>query len=253
MTQLLTTGGLGQAFRVSTDAASYQRFLTRHNDQERLRRERKAEVREEDAEALDFAVAAITATEIATFHGELALYDTATVTALQENTLALEHVQEKLDPFLGKAHVLPDGRRVFKTEDGLRVFDEYGDELDAQTINPDEIGDDRPYWEKVEPLVMEQKFLMEQRAELFDYQGKLDNARERLDAGDLSREEFDALREDLKADMPNAVRAQIPHMESEQKPELDTAATSPAADLDITDDMVPASFTSRGSAPTFGG
>lgn len=53
--------------------------------------------------------------------------------------------------------------------------------------------------------------------------------------------------------MPDVVRAQIPGMESEQKPQVAPAADPLAAELDITDDMVPSARTSRAAALTFGG
>lgn len=252
MMQLLTAGGLGREFRGSADAAAYHKFFARQQEEQRLRRERAEELRSDNAEFLDAAISVISTSDISDFKVELDLYDTATVTALQEKNIALEHVSEQLNPFLAKAHVLPDGRRVFKTEDGQRVFDEHGDELDAQTIEPDEIGDEKPYWEQVEPLVREQHRLIEERAELIRYQAKLDDARERLDAGDLTRAEFEETRETLKADMPDAVRGHVPGMEAKDTPSAAIVDVQPD-ELEFSDDLVPTPLASRPSIPTFSG
>lgn len=77
--------------------------------------------------------------QITAFRVKLDRYDEKTVEALMENRVALEEVQKRLDDMLGKAHVLPDGRRVFKTQDGTRVFDETGLELKADVIDPNAI------------------------------------------------------------------------------------------------------------------
>lgn len=242
------TGDLGRAFRHSTGAATYQRILMRRQEEEQLRRERKHDDRNDDAELLDFAVVMITASEAAQFKIELDRYDTATITALQENQHAIGQVRERMDHLLGQAHVLPDGRRVFKTESGLRVFDEHGNEVDAATIDPDLIADFRPRWETFKPELDQMNELMAQRIELLAYQQKLDEARERLDAGDLTRDEFDALRDDLKTTMPEAVRAQIPELADEQEPAHE--GTEPqAATLDFADDTRPNRLASSAPAP----
>lgn len=53
-----------------------------------------------------------------------------------ENQVFLDAVRERLDVVLSRAHVLEDGRRVFKTEDGSQVFDEHGAEVDAEVHDP---------------------------------------------------------------------------------------------------------------------
>lgn len=252
MMQLLTAGGLGREFRGSTDAAAYQKFFARQQEEQRSRRERNEELRNDDAAFMDAAMSVISTSEVASFKIELDLYDTATVTALQENEIELAAVRERMDNLLGQAHVLPDGRRVFKTQDGLRVFDENGIEIETKVIDPEMIADSRPHWEEYKPDFERSKELIAKQTELLDYQTKLDDARERLDTGDLSRKEFDTLREDLKADMPEAVRAHVPGMEAKIQPLQDANAVEPGV-LEIAEDMVPSSFASRTSIPNFGG
>ena len=253
MSQLLVAGGLRQAFRSSTHTAAALKLFARQQEEERLRRERKEDLRDDAADLADFAMVAISETEIREFRFELDLYDTATIAALQQNEIELAHARENLDQIFAEAYVLPDGRRVFKTEDGLRVFDEHGQELTDDVIDAELIDNRRPHWETAKYAIDHFDALTAERAQLLGYQDKLDDARECLDAGDLTREEFDELRDTLKADMPDTVRAQIPGMESEQKPQVSADADPLAAELDIRDDMVPSALASRAAAPTFGG
>lgn len=245
-------GDLGRAFRMSAGAAAYQRFVQRQQEEERQRRERREEARNDDAELMDFAMVAVSASEMAQFRIEIDRYDAAAITALQENERALMEVRERLDAMLAKAHVLPDGRRVFKTEDGLRVFDETGIELGVETIDPDMIEDWRPRAEGYLTEFERAQELIAERDQILTYQQKLDGARERLDAGDLTQDEFDRLRRELVADMPEAVRDQIPELAS-QEPEAshDTSNRANEATFVVDDDMVPT--TSKAFTPGLSG
>lgn len=241
-------GDLGRAFRTSAGLAAHLRAFQRHQEEERLRRDRRQDAQGDEAELMDFAMVMVSASELETFRVELDSYDTATIAALQENERELAAVRERLDGLLLKAHVLPDGRRVFKTEDGTRVFDEFGSELDLTVIDPDLIENSRPRWEAYKPDFERVRELTEERDEILEYQQKLDAARERIDAGEISREEFDEMRDELKTAMPDAVRAQVPELAAEVTVDPDLAAPSsfgPAADagLAIEDDMIPSSFT----------
>ena len=95
MMQLLTSGGLGRQFRSSTDVAAYQKIFARQQEEQRLRRERNEDLRSDDAEFMDAAMSVISMSEIADFRMELEIYDTATITALQENEIELAAVRER--------------------------------------------------------------------------------------------------------------------------------------------------------------
>lgn len=252
MTQLLTNGGLANAFRGSTDAAAYQKFFARQQEEQRSRRERNEELRGDEAELMDMTLAVISSAETREFRIELDSYDVATVEALHTNEIELVRAQLERDKLFAKAHVLPDGRHVFKTEDGLRVFDENGLEMSNETIEADAIDDSRPRWEAARPIIETHNALVKERDELLDYQSKLDDARERLDRGDLNRKEFDELREELNADMPDAVRGHVPGMEARDTPTAEAAELT-AEELDITDDMVPTRSAAKAFAPSLSG
>lgn len=250
MTQLLVAGGLGQAFKSSTQTAAYLKLFARQQEEARVSRERKEELRDDTADLMDFAMVAVSDAEISEFRLELEQYDTATIAALQQNETELNLSRERLEKLFGEAYVLPDGRRVFKTQDGEHVFDEHGQEVPEDVIRAGEIEDFRPKWEDAQPEIEHHKTLLQERTELLEYQNKLDDARERLDTGDMSRKEFDALRDELKADMPEAVRAHVPGMEA--KPEREANAFQ-AEELDITDDMMPSSPAAKAFIPAFNG
>lgn len=237
-------GALQREFMSRSDADFLHRLRQQHTQrEERARRERRDEDKAQAADDFsDLALTMLTPNEIATFRAELDTYDTATVVALQENERALELVQKRLDDLLVRAYVLPDGRRVFKTQDGSQVFDEFGVPVDPSVIAPDQIADQHPRWEQYQPVRAEQERLVQERQTILQYQQRLDEARERLNGGEMTREEYERLRVELRTEMPDAVRRQVPGMEEERDPGAAStveAAPATSAALDISDDMVP--------------
>lgn len=220
-------------------------LLRRQRDEDRERK-RDADASADAADLMDAAMMLITASDADAFRVELDRYDTATVAALQLNGEALDAVQERMEKLLAKAYVLPDGRRIFKTEDGTRVFDEFGAELGRDEIDPAMIEDARPSWETYKPELDEKNRLLAERREILAYQEKLDNARERLDSGEMTQGEYERLRDDLKVGMPEAVQAQIDGIE--RQPDQSPTAE---ADLVFEEDMVPTGqAASRAFAPS---
>lgn len=234
-------GSLRTEFKIRSEAA----HLARERHLRTLREERDRKERRDDqrdqlaADLADLGMMMVSASEIAIFRSQLDTYDTATVIALQENERALAEAQQRLDAILLKAHVLPDGRRVFKTEDGTRVFDEFGSRVDASTITPDAIMDHHPTWETYQHDFEEIKRLQIERNTLVEYQGKLDDARDRLNSGDMTRAEYTQLRDELEISMPDAVQRYVPGMEERASPEPDAPSASTDMSLDISADMVP--------------
>lgn len=247
MTGVSAAGLLSREFAGRADAASFQRFLQRHLDEQK-RRDRKEDIEQDASDVLDMAVAVITTAETVMFRADLERLDTATIAALHENLERQALSRQRLDDLLERAYVLPDGRRVFKTEDGMRVFDEFGVEIGSDIIDPDMINDRLPKWEPFNAETKILKALEREQAEVLEYQAKLDEARERLDSGKMTREEHDRFRDELKAEMPDAVRQQIPELADAQKPAAETSAGK-AAELDISGDVAPARPTASSLAP----
>jgi len=169
------------------------------------RRDQKRELQESDVGDIVDMVVMATIEQLADFSKELDRYDTATVEAMMENRARLEKVQAELEEMLGKAYVLPDGRRIFKSADGKRVYDENGVELKPEDIDPDLIESWRPrfedYWKGREA----EKSLMEERADLADFDERVREARRRMEEGDLTSKDLEDIREDLAENAPPAV------------------------------------------------
>lgn len=210
-----------------------QRFI----DQIKRNKEKERDHAEHDA-LLDF-VAAVLATdgEISDFRIKLDTYDTATVEALMENEKALERVREELRVMTDKAYVLPDGRRVFKTEDGTRLFDQQGTEV--KDFDPAQVEDWRPRWERYSAHVNEENALTQERRQLIEYQDLLDKTRERVGEDGLTKDELNDLEKRLEDNMPAAVRRHLPNgnapaQELDQRDEPQQGASfRPATKLDM--------------------
>lgn len=174
--------------------------------------------------------------EIAAFTAQLDSYDAATVEAMMANEEALDKVREDLKIMLDKAYVLEDGRRVFKTEDGARIFDEQGQEVTE--LDPELIEDERPRWEEFLALTEREQALIAEREDLARYQDKLDQAREAADQDGMTKAELHELERDLGADMPEAVRTRLDRQqlaEAEMREEVEPvmAPTRNPARLDM--------------------
>jgi len=189
----------------------------------REQKELKAEKAEEGF--LDFATSAILATEIEVqeFQAKLDVYDEATVKALIENQEALDLIQAQIDSMLSSAYVMEDGTRVFKSEDGTWAVDEHGNRLVHETNNIDEIPQTKYTAEEYLDVKQEEQRLLQERQEIHEYQEKLDNARERSNSDDFTKEELDELDKELEAEMPEAVKRQLLDYEPTQETSLKTS------------------------------
>ena len=217
-----------------TSIAHHVRFqhaasLSREHERRRWfiaakQRRAKREAMEEEAEAALaelVAVATIASDmEVRAFQAKLDRYDEATVEALMLNTEQLEFVRAQIADMLDRAHVLEDGRRVFKTRDGQRVFDEHGEQVSPETVRPDQIDDKRPYWEDYEAARDHEKALTAERRDLLRFQEKLDEARERSEADDLTKDELDELEAELDEAMPASLTVRIGNDLAKSEPAL---------------------------------
>lgn len=181
---------LGQVFR---DSAEHERVLlaqrTRRRDKERAR-DKDAQ---DDTTANDLVSALEQVVQIREMERRLDALEEQVTEALIENDRRLDQIKERLDFMLSQAVVLPDGRRVFKTEDGTQVFDEHGQEVAPDVVSPDSIPDDRPKWEVFEKGLQERDALLDQREQLLDLQQDIDAAREASENGTLDMSDLDAL------------------------------------------------------------
>ncbi|MEM1151618.1 MAG: hypothetical protein AAGI03_13855 [Pseudomonadota bacterium] len=165
--------------------------------QERDRKEQHRHKRDARIEGLDDAVEAAFTNVAETQRQEIARrleeMQAANTEALIRNAEELEAVRTRLNAMLSQALVLPDGRRVFKTEDGTQVFDEHGQEVSPEVIDPASVPDRLPSWEEFETETAEHTRLEEERARLIERQQHLDEAETRLEDGELSEGDLDDL------------------------------------------------------------
>ncbi|QGN00177.1 hypothetical protein [Methylocystis parvus] len=126
-----------------------------------------------------------------------------------ENEQRLANARKNREEIEAHAYRLPDGRMAFKTEDGLRVFDQNGTQLAPDTINPDGIPDNLPRWKGYQDVAAREHKLHHDRDELLRLQKRVDEAREELDKGGISSKRLDDLSADLQRDMPEAVQRKL--------------------------------------------
>lgn len=197
--------------------------------EEREKKEERDRDIEREALLDTVIVAMVSDTELASFEIENDLYKTTTVEALIENEEKLRLVDEELKTLLDQAYVLPDGRRVFKTKDGTRVFDEHL--VEVRDIDPDEIEDWRPHAERYEGPFKRKLVLTEERENLVEFQKLTDNVdaeiAEAKRNGGMPSERLQELRAKLAEEAPDAVKAKMSRNSPDQDAEL---AATPKAD-----------------------
>lgn len=209
--------------------------------QDNQRRDTIEDKAEQNASDFASAVVMATATQIEDFEIKLDSYDEATVIALMENQELMDAVNARIDALLAQAYVMDDGRRVFRTEDGEQVFDEFGGEVSAEELNPDLIDPSYPTWEAFSAEVDQRQELTQQRTEILEFQEKVDSAREQIAEGEISEADLDALDADLLDAMPLAVRDHVAGLEPVAAvADLTVDATAPTAMSQIQNAVVSA-------------
>lgn len=169
----------------------------------------------EEAKELETMLLA-TVEQIDVFRSELDDYDTATVHALIDNQRALDEVVERRETMEARAYRLPDGRAVFKTDNGEKVFDRHGAELPRDVIHPESIPDALPRWEAYQTNVDAERKLLHERADLHTFQQKADEARAAIDKGKISTDALAKMNADLKSSVPDAVEARLQGADAER-------------------------------------
>lgn len=182
--------------------------------QDNQRRDTVEDKAEQNASTFASAVVMATTTQIEEFEVRLDSYDEATVIALMENQELMDAVNARIDALLAQAYVMDDGRRVFRTEDGEQVFDEFGGEVSAEELNPDLIDPSYPTWEAFSAEVDQRQKLTQQRTEILEFQEKVDAAHEQIADGEISEADLDALDAELLDVIPDTVRDHVAAFDS---------------------------------------
>ena len=212
-----------EIFRQQAATERHQLEMVRANDRfddERKKHKERERQEQEEREWLERLTEA-PAAQIAAFRETLDEYDTATVRALMVNQKALDEVHDRRDAMEAAANRLPDGRLVFKTEDGKRVFDKDGVQLSHDVVHPDAVPDAAPRWETYKGNRETERALLYDRDKLHAYQHRLDETREAIDHGHISADALEKMDIDLRKSMPDTVKAQL----------QGTSAPEPVAEL----------------------
>lgn len=228
---------LSEHFR-SDDRSRYSEWLRNQRwhikaRKDHQRREHIADNTEDNLFASGVETVVATSIQIAQFQERLDSYQEATTIALMENRVALEQIeklliesQERLDMLLSRAYVMPDGRRVFKSEDGSFAIDEHGED-----VSPDEIDFELlPEYPSAESFLDERKIqedltggkdkLLRERDDLFDFRDKLDRAEGELGKDGLSEDGLNDLEKDLLDAAPPSVMKKISGLVPEDAPKM---------------------------------
>ncbi|UES36708.1 hypothetical protein [Roseibium aggregatum] len=225
---------LGEHFR-SEEASRHSEWL-RHQkwfikaQDERERREKADEKLNDAMESLVSAAIMATEEKLKAFQTKLDTYDEATVVALMENQEKLDLINAEINDLLSKAYVMEDGRRVFKSEDGSYVIDEYGETVSPDELDPMAIPDGHPSAETYAEKLENRKQLTQERQDILDFQEKVDAAREATADGEISEKELEDLDADLLDAMPDSVRNNVPGLENNQIAPVLKAEFQPTAD-----------------------
>ena len=211
---------------------------------------KQREIHQDHAEDVlsDFAASFVLADPLETqaYKAELDEYDALTVEAIMENREVLDRLYAEREAMLERAYILEDGTRVFKSEDGLRVYNQDGELLPSSTVNPEQIGDK---YQKAEPFFDNLKSINKHQQiekNLLEFQEHLDEDRELADSGKMTKDELAERREERLKEMPIEVRRKLNGFDETQeqklKSEFSTSAkpiTENDMDMRIDPSMVP--------------
>lgn len=240
MVQLMNHFGDDSRFANSEAARRRQWFIKARQD--KAQREEILDRAEDSMLMTAIAVAVATDIQIAEFEIRLDAYDEATIKALELNSQQLEEVQKQLllldrqiEEMLDQAYVMEDGRRVFLTKDGTKVYDENGVEVSPDELDFNLIGPNRRKWESYTELQEERNSLgdeyerlKQERQKILEFQEKTDAARERVAEGGLTKDELDDLDKELADAVPPSVKKHMPGFDTtDNAPDLKSSFTTP--------------------------
>lgn len=184
----------------------HKQYGMRQQKEHREKLAEEAEVAEADFLALGQAAIEATAEAITLFENDLSKYEALTVEEIMRLQGHLDALLAEREALLANTHVLPDGRRVFKTLDGQRVFDEHGIEVGQDIIHPDMIGDDKT---RHETFLQNGSAIERTRRSLdamHEFKDELDGIRDELGNKQITDEKLEELREQLESAAPVEIR-----------------------------------------------
>lgn len=185
-------------------------------DRDRDRRKDRDAVDNDDT-IVELAVFALASQEqLVAFDNRLDAYEAKIIAEMLRNDERLAEIRRQRAEMIEQAYVGPDGRRMFKSEDGLRVFDEFGSEISPDEVDPKLIPDGLVAAEVVLANYAEDGQLIERNGVLAEGLEKTALAKERAHQPGTTSEDLDAILGDVEGDM--AIIFDGPH--SEPQPDV---------------------------------
>jgi len=191
-------------------AARQDTYRRRRDDEQEARTKRQTEDQGLDAVAVVAGLVDLSISEARTLTTRLEWHQVALVEALEANRVERELAEERLSELADAAFVMVDGRRVFRTADGMRVIDENGQEVSEDELDPDLIETWRPDAEDFLEARDHFDALSEERSSLFAYQEALQDAEGDLTNGNLGPQDLAEIEALLDESTPDRVRHHLP-------------------------------------------
>lgn len=203
-----------------------KQYQIRQQSERRAKLAEQAEAAESEFLALGQVAIEASSEAITLFENDLSTYEALTVEEIMRLQSQLDALLEEREALLANTHVLPDGRRVFKTLDGQRVFDEHGVEVGRDVIHPDMIGDDKTRHEAFLQNGSAIERTRQRLDSMHEFKGELDGIRDELGDKPITVERLEELRERLESSAPVEIRL--------RKIEMDGGIMPPKAALEFT-------------------
>ncbi len=201
-------------------------------------------------------------TRLDKYDARLDAHNTAITKALMENRELLDLLSERLlqvetdlQNMLDRAYVMEDGTRVFKSEDGVTVIDEFGKTVDREILDPNLVPNNGDTSERyLERLTFKQETLeiesnaLVNRQKLHDAADnivelkersavahtKISEYRERIKDGGLTVEEIEEFDAELLDAMPPSTLPTLPASAMKHLSGIDTTDNAPAVKMTFT-------------------
>lgn len=200
--------------RYSERMKHQQWFIKARHDQER--KEEAADKLEAEFLTLATEVVMAAQIQIGEYKAKLVTYDEATVFALMENQEQLDAVRAEIQDMLSRAYVMNDGRRVFKSEDGILVIDEFGEIVTLEELNPDLVPFDGPTSDEYLSKLKLEDDLLAERQKIHEFDELKNQQHEELEEGGVTEERLEEMDAELFNAMPDSIRTHVPGLAAKE-------------------------------------
>jgi len=144
---------------------------------------------------------------------ELNMADRASLIALEKARQHQAEAERALQELQERAARLPDGRRVYRTEDGTAAYDESNNRLTEAQMAQVPWEEGQPTWEQRNRGFDDVQAASRDVRDTEAYRERLHEIQQRHAAGEMSKDELEDLDKNFEADMPESVRR---HYEAEK-------------------------------------